>query len=338
MRMNRPTEFGSFFHLDPAVPLGGARWLQGGDVLVGSGRDALRAIVAQGRWRRLHAPSYYCHAVLDDVAGDIEVCLYPHTPFCGATHLAVGDDEAAIVPEYFGLRAEVTVAGGSVLLDRTHDLLATWTYDRQPDFIFASLRKTLPVPEGGVVRGLPAGVAYPPTSMHLRAAACMSAAMAMKAAYLAGATVDKAAYLALGHEGESGLRRDAEVSGASTLTQALAPAIDLHRLQQRRHENLARLGGSLAGLPASVQWVQTPAYGILLCADEALRERVRQRLIAAQVYPAVLWPMTWPGVPDHSRRLSGRILVVHADHRYGARDIEQLAGIILQATAIPDEA
>jgi len=329
-------EFGSFFHLDPAIPLGGEPWMRPGDLLTGTGRDALRAIVAQGRshgWRRLYAPSYYCHTVLDDVAADIDVRLYPHAPFDGPTQLALADDEAAIVPEYFGLQATVEVRGGSVLLDRSHDLLATWSYARAPDYVFASLRKTLPVPDGGLVRppaGLPCLHALAPTPMHQYACASMAAAMTMKAAYLAGAQVAKAAYLALAGEGEAALRGDAGISGPSALTRALAPAMDLRTMRQRRRDNLALLGDRLAGLRAEVQWRQTPAFGILLCADMRVRERMRQGLTAADVYPAVLWPMTWPEVPESNRRLSGRILVVHADYRYAPRDIGRLGDIILR--------
>ncbi|MGH8789242.1 MAG: hypothetical protein ACREYA_29715 [Cupriavidus necator] len=337
--MKSATEFGSFFPLDPAVPLGGEVWLRPGDLLTGTGRDALRAMVAQGRsrgWRRLYAPSYYCHAVLDDIARDIDVRMYPHAPFGGPAQLALADDEAAIVPEYFGLQAEVAVQGGSVLLDRSHDLLATWSYTRAPDYVFASLRKTLPVPDGGLVRpppGQPFARSLAPTPAHVRAAASMAAAMAMKAAYLAGAQVAKAAYLALAGEAEGNLRGDAEISGPSALTRVLAPAVDLGWMRQRRQENLAQLARCVADLPAGMQWRETPAFGILLCADAPQRERIRQRLIGADVYPAVLWPMTWPGVPDDNRRLSGRILVIHADYRYGPHDIGRLGEIILQVAA-----
>ncbi|WP_042880485.1 hypothetical protein [Cupriavidus necator] len=340
--MKPASEFGSFFHLDPAAPLGGEPWLRPGDLLTGTGRDALRAIVAQGRsrgWRRLCAPSYYCHAVLDDLASDIDVRLYPHAPFGGPTPLFLAPDEAAIVPEYFGLRAEVEVQGGSVLLDRSHDLLADWSYARAPDYVFASLRKTLPVPDGGLVRppaGQPFTHALAPTPGHVRAAASVAAAMSMKAAYLAGAQVAKAAFLALAGEGEANLRSDAEISGPSALTRVLAPALDLGRMRQRRRDNLALLGGCMAGLPAGMQWQETPAYGILLCADAPQRDRIRQRLIGTNVYPAVLWPMTWPGAPDDNRRLSERILAVHADYRYGPRDIERLGEIILRIAANPD--
>ncbi|QRQ84511.1 hypothetical protein [Cupriavidus oxalaticus] len=352
--MTPASEFGSFFHLDPAAPLvhlaslaslassGGEPWLRPGDLLTGSGRDALRAIVAQGRsrgWRRIYAPSYYCHAVLDDLAGDIDVRMYPHAPFGDATPLLLAPDEAAIVPEYFGLRAEVEVQGGSVLLDRSHDLLADWSYARAPDYVFASLRKTLPVPDGGLVRPLTGQALTPalaPTPGHARAAAGMAAAMSMKAAYLAGAQVDKATFLALAGEAEGNLRSDAEISGPSMLTRVLAPALDLGRMRQRRRDNLALLAARMAGLPARLQWQETPAYGILLCADAPQRDRIRQRLIARDVYPAVLWPMTWPAATEDNRRLSGRILVVHADHRYGPRDIERLAEIILDVATNPD--
>ncbi len=336
------SEFGSFFHLDPAIPLGGAPWLRPGDLLTGTGRDALRAIVAQGRsrgWRRLYVPCYYCHAVLDDIAHDIDVRMYPHAPFGGPAQLALADDEAVLVPEYFGLRAEVDVHGGSVLLDRSHDLLATWSYARAPDYVFASLRKTLPVPDGGLVRplaGQPLPHALAPTAAHVRAAASMSAAMAMKAAYLAGLPVAKAAYLALAGEGEAALRGDAEISGPTALTRALAPVVDLSRMQQRRRDNLALLGHCLAGLPAEVQWRETPAFGILLCSDATARDRIRQALIRADVFTAVLWPMTWPGIPESHRLLSERILVLHADYRYSARDIARLGEIILRIVANSD--
>ncbi|WER49578.1 hypothetical protein CupriaWKF_20795 [Cupriavidus sp. WKF15] len=335
-------EFGSFFHLDPAIPLGGEPWLRPGDLLAGTGRDALRAIVAQGRsrgWRRLHAPSYYCHAVLDDIARDIDVRLYPHAPFGGPAQLSLADDEAALVPEYFGLRAGVDVQGGSVLLDRSHDLLATWSYARTPDYVFASLRKTLPVPDGGLVRAL-AGQPFPhalaPTAAHARAAAGMAAAMAMKAAYLAGLPVAKAAYLALAGEAEAALRGDGEISGPTALTRALASVADLGRMRQRRRDNLALLGQCLAGLPAELQWRETPAFGILLCSDAAARERLRQGLIRADVFTAALWPMTWSGVPQSDRLLSERILVLHADYRYSARDIARLGEIILRIVANAD--
>lgn len=337
--MKPASEFGSFFHLDPAIPLGGEPWLRPGDLLTGTGRDALRAIVAQGgsrRWRRLYAPSYFCHAVLDDIAADIEVRMYPHAPFDGPRQLALADDEAAIVPEYFGLRAEVDVQGGSVLLDRSHDLLADWSYARVPDYVFASLRKTLPVPDGGLVRSLvgrPLPLALTLTPGHVRAVASMAAAMTMKAAYLAGSQVAKMAYLALAGEGEANLRSDDEISGPASLTCALASAVDLARIRQRRRENLALLGGRLAGLPAGVQWRETPAFGILLCADGSLRESIRKRLIGADVFPAVLWPMTWSGVPESNRLLSERILVIHADYRYCTQDIERLGEIILRIAA-----
>ncbi len=91
----------------------------------------------------------------------------------------------SIAVEYFGLRSGLRVHGGDVLLDRSHDPGATHVYDRQPDFCFASLRKTLPVPDGGAVWSV-LGRELPPegitTAVHAHAFLEMLTGMAMKAA------------------------------------------------------------------------------------------------------------------------------------------------------------
>ncbi|WP_354686934.1 hypothetical protein [Cupriavidus necator] len=343
--MDCAPEFGSFFSLDATVPTGGPPWLAQDAVLYGSGRDALRAVIAHGKargWRCLYVPSYYCHDVTDAAAQDIDVRLYPHAPFEPGTVLQLADDEAALVVEYFGMPCAVRVSGGAVILDRTHDWLAPWSYARTPDYLFASLRKLLPLPDGGIARAAPGqSLPRPPvTEAHATLAARLAAAMAMKDAWLRGAPLEKVRYLALARDVEAALGRADEISGPCALTQALAPAIDLRQLRRRRLENgtvfSARLT-ALCGSGSPVRPLQTPAYAMLRFATHDAREACRAALIAEHIYPAVLWPMQREGVPAAHRMLSDQLLAFHVDYRYGVRDIAHVArtvaGLCLQDAA-----
>ncbi|AGW92524.1 MULTISPECIES: hypothetical protein [Cupriavidus] len=340
--MDCAPEFGSFFALDSAVPTGGPPWVPPDAALYGCGRDALRAVVAHGKargWRRLYLPTYYCHDVTDVSAQDIDVRMYPHAPFEPGTALRLGEDEAAVVVEYFGMPCTVQVSGGAVVLDRTHDWLAPWTYARTPDYVFASLRKTLPLPDGGIACAA-GGQRLPqpgPTDTHVALAARLAAAMAMKEAWLRGAPLEKARYLALARDVEAALGRAGEVSGPCALTRALAPAIDLHHLRRRRLENGAIFSARLAALcgpDRPVTLLRTPAYPMLRFATRAAREACRAALIAARIYPAVLWPVERDGVPAAHRALSGELLALHVDYRYGVQAIacvaQTVAGLCMQ--------
>ena len=59
----------------------------------------------------------------------------------------------------------------------------------------------------------------------------------------------------------------------------------------------------------------------------SLREHVRQALIEARIYPAVLWPLSTPVFPDPVEHveLSTRFLSIHADARSDSEDIEHVA-------------
>lgn len=74
-----------------------------------------------------------------------------------------------------------------------------------------------------------------------------------------------------------------------------------------------------------------PFSGILLFDSHERREQVRERLIAARVYPSVLWPLDRPclsGIPDEALNFSRRMLSIHSDMRYMGNDMRHIANLI----------
>ena len=143
-------EMGSAFHVWEPLPLA-ERWAPADAVLFGTARQALRGLIKERRWTRLHVPTYFCEPVTSELEDEVEVVPLAVDPWSPQQQITIGSGEAALVVEYFGARSELVVEGGDVVLDRTHHPSSQHRYERSPDYVFASLRKTMPFPDGAVV-------------------------------------------------------------------------------------------------------------------------------------------------------------------------------------------
>lgn len=300
--------------------------------LFGTGRQALRSLVRQQKWSRVWLPTYYCHDVSDALRIDCVVELYEAAPFDDELVLTIADDEAAIAVEYFGLRSGVTVRGGQWVLDVTHDPTASHDYERPVEFVAASLRKTLPIPDGAALWS-PAGLSCPSepdlTAEHASAVLDLLTGMTMKSAYLAGADVSKASFRTLLERGEERLAASPH-SGISDWSRAIVRCADLAAVLGPRGENVNAFFEAWPD-PVGVDLIRTPAYVVLVAKSSAQRDRVRKRLIERSVYPAVLWPLPEGGVPGRHLDFSHRILNIHADFRYTCADMRRVARLTAEA-------
>ncbi|MCW3839610.1 hypothetical protein ONA70_05820 [Micromonospora yasonensis] len=335
-------EVGSWF---PLWHGGGPGWTDAPDPLrlYGSGRQALVALLRFGRethgWRRVHVPAYYCPPVATALAEVLPVSAYDAGPGTGGQRPEPAADEVVLSVSYFGDAPLAPVRrGAGLIVDATHDPAAGRYGEPEPDWVFASLRKTLPLPDGGAVWS-PRGHPLPPeapTTVAQRAAVCgILSAMALKADYLAGAGGDsvKAAYLALHAAGEAELE-SAPVGGPSEYTRHLLASAPIHEWRQRRHGNAQLLVASLGSLPAVA--VTAHRYGVVLWFDSAARRDITRRtLIGQRVYPAVLWPMAAGAAPEHLRDRADRMLFLHTDHRWDADDMRRVARIVRASVDVP---
>ena len=178
-----------------------------------TGRDALCALLADicarpaadcvlPVPRRLWLPGYYCPDVVGTLlplalAVPLELRTYPAPPpgLPDLARIPLAPGDLLLLVNLFGLHGASTtprLPPGVVLIeDHTHDPLSRWARTSTADWCFASLRKTLPLPDGGVVWS-PGGRALPrPPVLTLQrrlASLEMLAAMTLRSAQPSGAT------------------------------------------------------------------------------------------------------------------------------------------------------
>jgi len=349
-------EHGSDFHALFEPSGGAAHPWEPACVCFGSGRDALRALMADGRehrgWRRMWVPSYYCQVVVASILGEgLEILPYPAgpeepRPDLSAVPLRAGD--AVLRVNLFGLQALARLegqrrAGVEYVDDHTHDPWAPGAWTSDADWCFASLRKTVPVPDGGVLWS-PIGRQLPPSpglSLERRLASLAKlSAMAIKGSYLAGAAVEKDLFRSLAILGEQGMGAGAPSAMAPWST-TLMKTMPLARWRQRRLDNWRLLAAALAGLPGArvlgpAEETLCPFFLALVFHRPELRDRARQGLLGERIYPGTHWPMEHPaiqGIPGGHLELSRRILTLHCDLRYRSADLERVASAVWKAAA-----
>jgi hypothetical protein len=330
-------EHGSFFDSRPLPVASGSDEAFRGAVLFGTGRGALGAAIEHGRqrgWQRLLVPTYYCHDVTRYIEPHVEVRMYEHGPTSAETVLRLDPGEVALVVEYFGARATVRVEGGEVLLDRTHDPLAAWTYERPPSMAFASLRKTLPLADGGALwPEADSALDEAPSSAEIEAAsAAMNMAMDMKAKYLVGASDDKSAYLAEHAAAEQALT-NASVGTMTSSSRAQLRSLPIRELQRRRRENLTVFRGALEVRTDALRHHDFPAFIVLSASGRVMRDRIREELRCRDIYSAVYWPLHGVEAGADEVDFSSRMLILHADHRYSPDDMVKVAAAVGDAVS-----
>lgn len=322
-------------------PTSGGRYPWSSAVFYGCGRFALNAAVEGVR--RLWVPAFFCQEVLEAIA-NVELVTYADAPGALAEDLSAlpfQSGDAVFAVNTLGLRAQPprVPAGIPVIEDHTHDLWSAWAFASTAPIAIASLRKLLPVPDGGVLwspagNGLPA---EPPLDgAHARAALDRLEGMVLKTAYLAGAAIPKDAFRAHALAGEAAIA-EGPSSAPLPLTRTILGAFPVDDWRARRAANHAAFAAAL-GSASGVQVLApqpgaTPYTVTLVFETPALRERARMALIQARIYPAILWSLEHPAVsiaPD-MLDLSRRILSLHCDLRYTASDMERVAAAVRAA-------
>lgn len=322
-------------------------------VTYGSGRDALRALVSFGQltrqWRRLHIPSYFCQEVIASLdTEDIDIVAYssgPSSPVLVLDGIDWSPGDVILRVNYFGLGIERATAPipdwVGVIEDHTHDPWSVWAYESNADWCISSLRKTLPLGNGGVLWS-PSGHSLPPElavtpERHVAALEKM-AAMVLKTHYLASHSISKDVFRQLQLSGENHIA-SGSVSGMPKWAEALLSTFPIAYWRDCRLRNHRTLAKSLSG----ASWTKMlhpqpdvdacPFAGILVFDTRKRRDRVRERLIAEKIYPAVLWPLektVVAGVRREDIDFSERMLAIHCDMRYSDSDMQRVAAMILE--------
>lgn len=341
------TEYGSDFHfVDPKDDAGASvEKIYPDASLYFSGRSALFRLVEWGieqyGWEKLYLPHYYCHEVPNFVYDlPIDICFYDDGPYNivepDMSHIdKVGNVYVKV--NYFGFTgAPLFVPARAVLIeDHTHDLVSEWAQNSTAHYCFASLRKSLPIPAGGVLWS-PKKLALPentnPENEKTAVTAYMKlCAMLMKKNYLKGGNVKKQDFRALFIDGEQ-LFKDPKTNAAlPPLARDLITRISVKHLRSKKQLNYKCLFDCIKEKDKlwvpGVQPNQCP-FGLVFYFDkQSERDGLKSYLIERNIYPAILW------LDQHEAKagdFSNRTLLVHCDFRYTPNDMMFIADVINQ--------
>ena len=353
---------GGDFHWVATEPSGAGRDILPADaVLFGNGRQALYAVLMEGRrrfgWRVCHLPAYICQSVVQAArAADMECRYYRALPAA---------DESPDWPPFQSrhevlLSANVLGFSGLDLVppdwpnenrieDHTHDPWSRAACESRAGYCLVSLRKTLPTPDGGAAWS-PLGLPCPsPEALipgHAAAGQEKLAAMLLKRHYLSGMAVEKEEFRAWQIQSEAAMSIQ-PTSRPLPVTASMLPHLPWRRWRVERARNAEyltdRLLGSLTApalepdrrevLPPPTPRrfpEQCPFAVVLLCRDRRERDRLREALIQRRVYPPIFWHLPEEAARRHPEAadFAARMLALPCDFRYTPEDLEEAAQII----------
>lgn len=312
------------------------------------GRHAVEALVELLRVRTLWLPDYFCHEVAVGWASKVPIRTYEDDPRWEEPRwetLEAARGDAVIAVNFFGARAgsgweaRRAEADWTLVEDHSHDPFSPWAVGSDADYAFCSVRKTLPVPDGGILWS-PRGLDLPPQPRGTAEGSELKlAAMLLKGRYLElnGGEDLKERFRRLQIQGEE-LLAGAPVAAASPAAREAVIGGAPLPWRVRRSDNAVHLLGLLAGLevaePVFDEWPAgaAPLGVVLAFRSEDVRDRLREALRAAGVYCPVHWPIERPA-SERVRDLSTRVLTIPTDWRYSDADMERVASTLRGAAA-----
>ncbi|AFZ05791.1 hypothetical protein Osc7112_1247 [Oscillatoria nigro-viridis PCC 7112] len=294
---------------------------------------------------RLHLPTYYCMEVAAKISKFFELCWYrdlPTEPLPDFNTLHPLPGDLVLAVNLFGVREGkawqdwLTQNQHIVLIeDHSHDPFSLWARQTTAHYAIASLRKTLPIPDGAMIWSGQKMELPRPSKSESSAAAKKLTAMLLKRAYLMGADISKDSYRTLQTESEEDLSNDGDRS-VSTLTKNILGSLNISAMRQQRETNTRDFVDMiLKEKPQSYQPLFTnwstnyvPFNSIILCKNHQIRQELRRFLIGNNIFAPVHWSQPANqlfGNDYQALDLSHRLLTIPTDHRYSYNDMERLA-------------
>lgn len=304
-----------------------------------SGRSALYALLKQGiknsGWTKVYIPSYYCQDVIENLSElNIQVIVFQSNPNNLILDYDFFEDvntSVFINVNYFGvLDFNVQVFKNIIVVDDlTHNIFAI--KNSTACYVFASLRKQLPVPLGGVL--------YSPNKFELplgednsqadQAAEHKALGMFLKTEYLHNRFPNKdvfRSYYIMAEEQLTALYKDYKLP---VLAENILKVLNVERILRMKESNLKFALNHLKEYSNYIFSLDLNSLGLLLFFNSNLqRDFVRARLIEYKIYSSILWPNQ---KTNEDIIYQNRFLFLHTDYRYTEEDIIYITTILKQS-------
>lgn len=318
-----------------------SQWLSENSMLFADGRLCFLVLILQYGWKRLWVPEYFCYNIVDYLQRNtqIEVVFYDDYPGNDderrLSSMAFKNGDALLRMNYFGLRTfrsekQIPIP---VIEDHSHDLIGDWAKNSDADWCIASLRKIIPIPEGGILwspKGLSLDIHPVQTSFNEELARKRWSAMEEKSRYLMGEKIDKNSFRKLYMETEDAFDK-LGLSSIDEKSRKYLERFDTNSWYAAKKRNWKILSNLSINEGVQVMCPENetlvPLSLIILFDDGKRRDRIKNKLINSSIYPAVLWNVP-DGVHEEVKEFSDRMLSIHCDGRYNESEIMELYNMI----------
>lgn len=337
-------EFGSDFHYLPLTDshsVGDNLFVEGKQFYA-NGRQAIQHLIRSNTWERIWIPEYFCYEIVEAILSTgIQVTFYADAP--GHNDIAIIEklkfkkQDVLLRMNYFGMRSfrDNSVIPVDVIEDHSHDLTGGWATKSNADWCIASIRKTLPVPEGGALWS-PKQHCLPEHPVQTKENTALAErrwkAMQLKRDYLQFNSGYKDEFRKLYIETEN----DFEQLPLSDLTndcKAYLARFDINSWTNQKTNNWKMLS-KIQSIRLQILYPEHNECNVFsfvfLLNSEHERNNVRQYLIENKIYPVILWKVP-EGKNNYVIDFSQRMLSVPCDARYDLSDIIKMKEILENA-------
>ncbi|MGF1673928.1 MAG: DegT/DnrJ/EryC1/StrS aminotransferase family protein [Rivularia sp. (in: cyanobacteria)] len=297
---------------------------------------------------RLHLPSFFCMEAAEKLSKAFDIRWYRDLPtqkYPDFNSLDAACGDLVLAVNLFGIKSREVWQDwhhkhdGVILIeDHTHDPFSNWALHSQADYAMASLRKTLPIPDGAMIwsgKNLPLPKALESES---DGAYKRLSAMLLKRAYLNGGNVAKDTYRQLELESQDSLS-DINCDRISAFSANVLSSLDVKGFRERREANIRHFLNLTVGdknrdwQPLFSSWSHgtVPFNSIIVCRNQQIRDSLRKYLIGKNIFPAIHWLQPHNGMTSNDLEaidLSNRILTIATDQRYSLDDVSRVVAII----------
>lgn len=195
------------------------------------------------------------------------------------------------------------------------------------DYVIGSVRKWLPIPDGGFIASQQCLPQYTKADAANDYTLYYFAAQVMKSQYLHDTTLDKQVFLNLSNKGMEKLFSDYTIREISEISKRVIDATNLNEVAEIRKRNYKYLYECLSNfneLKLMVEpSVKRVVLGLVICVEN--RDALFKHLIQNGVYCNIHWRENESTVQfDDSHYLSQHCLTLPCDQRYGTEQMNHI--------------
>lgn len=313
-----------------------------------SGRDAIFRILKIENFsnsQTLWIPEYFCPSVVRSLQKVVNIKFYHDYPSEESPRfqtLSPSGNDAVLIVNFFGLRrVEIwqqwrAMQNKKIIIieDHSHAPFSDWATNSQAEYAFASLRKTLPLPDGGYLKkknSLPQKIFQSGGELSDFGADMLSAS-ALQNSYGYNENVNKLYY-----SGENKLDGKHTISRISKYSFSILEKLDIANIAKRTSDNLRIFCKNFSDSKNCIELnrkfgnLNNPTFAfnpILKFANMRLRDKCHNALFEIGAMPSIYWGGLGYKVSKQAHEECDTMLAIPIDFRHSADDVQRIAQFI----------